>query len=109
MMQAVLLLVVLSVVGQSVQQETAELQQLCGHKLAETVARLCEAERARKLGLYLTSPKRSRYTLLPHYAPYWLEAEDALRLGRGKRGGIVEECCKKACTVDELLGYCPPL
>ncbi|XP_061719431.1 bombyxin A-2 homolog [Cydia pomonella] len=103
-MQAVLLLVIVSVVGQSMQ----EGQKLCGRNLAISLAALCRAQREKQLGQYITSPKRSRYSILPYYAPYWLEPESALRLGRGKRDGIVEECCNKACSVDELLAYCPP-
>ncbi|XP_063365819.1 bombyxin A-3 homolog [Cydia amplana] len=104
-MQAVLLLVILSVVGHSMQEEG---QKLCGRNLAITLAALCRAEREKQQG-YMASSKRSRYNaILPYYAPYWLVPERALRLGRGKRDGIVEECCNKACSVDELLAYCPP-
>ncbi|XP_063536825.1 bombyxin A-3 homolog [Cydia strobilella] len=104
-MQAVLLLVILSVVGQSMQEEG---QKLCGRNLAITLAALCRTQREKQLGQYMTSPKRSRYnSMLPYYAPYWLKPERALRLGRGKRDGIVEECCNNACYMDELLAYCP--
>ncbi|XP_063625537.1 bombyxin A-3 homolog [Cydia splendana] len=104
-MQAILLLVILSVVGQSMQEEG---QKLCGRNLAITLAALCRAQREKQVG-YMTSLKRSRYnSIVPSYAAYWLEPASALRLGRGKRDGIVEECCNKACSVDELVAYCPP-
>lgn len=38
----------------------------------------------------------------------WFGQQNALSLNsaRGKRQGIADECCLKACSIDELLSYC---
>ncbi|XP_028175213.1 bombyxin B-1-like [Ostrinia furnacalis] len=54
-------------------------QFFCGRRLANTLAQLCPgADKRAALG-------------------WWR---------RGKRGGVVAECCDNPCTIDELLSYC---
>ncbi|KAL0822171.1 hypothetical protein ABMA28_004302 [Loxostege sticticalis] len=67
-------------------------QVFCGRRLASTLAYLCYDESVEKRSGPSSLDKK-----------YWW----AGALGtRGKRGGVVEECCEKPCTLDELLSYC---
>ncbi|CAH0627436.1 unnamed protein product [Chrysodeixis includens] len=64
----------------------------CGRRLAEFFATVCVTG----------NNKRD--------AGWWLMDDDRMQdLGigtlRGKRG-LVDECCEKACTVEELIQYC---
>ncbi|KAG6456873.1 hypothetical protein O3G_MSEX009988 [Manduca sexta] len=67
-------------------------RQYCGRTLANARELLC-----------------SNYNLVKRSS---MEGEDwwwdraMLKSTRGKRNGIVEECCYKPCSVDELLTYC---
>ncbi|CAG4931478.1 unnamed protein product [Parnassius apollo] len=90
-------------------------QKYCGPTLAKTLALLCYDESA---GVGKRAEYNSVYNAImpPFYkeqeVPYWpwLSPEKARSMGlpsRGKRYvGVVDECCFKACSVDELLSYC---
>ncbi|KAG6456853.1 hypothetical protein O3G_MSEX010001 [Manduca sexta] len=72
-------------------------QRFCGRRLARTLAGLCsELE-------YEEVVKRSGAGDAAGASRDWHWA--ALGGARGKRG-IVEECCEKACTLEELITYC---
>ncbi|KAH9635014.1 hypothetical protein HF086_010697 [Spodoptera exigua] len=58
----------------------------CGRELSETLATLC------------WGPELSKRS-------WWVPPAGALAGVRGKRG-LVDECCSKACTIDELMMYC---
>ncbi|XP_028175212.1 bombyxin B-10-like [Ostrinia furnacalis] len=71
---------------------SSSTQILCGRRLANTLAYMCYDE---------SVEKRSGSNRLED--KYWWTGA----LGsRGKRGGVVEECCEKPCSIDELLSYC---
>ncbi|CAH2045775.1 unnamed protein product, partial [Iphiclides podalirius] len=90
-------------------------QKFCGPQLANTLALVCYEENA---GVGKRSGYKSIYnSIMPSLykeqeIPYWpwLSAEKARSLGlpsRGKRYvGVVDECCFKACSIDELMSYC---
>lgn len=62
----------------------------CGRRLAEMFATVC----------ITGNNKRD--------AGWWLMDDDNMQdvlAMRGKRG-LVDECCEKACTVEELIQYC---
>lgn len=65
-------------------------KKFCGSDLSDSVARLCWSVEMVKRG-----------------AGWWMSPEGGRMLGgiRDKRG-LVDECCFKPCTVDELLTYC---
>ncbi|KAF9422795.1 hypothetical protein HW555_001579 [Spodoptera exigua] len=62
----------------------------CGPALAEAWSKVCASSKDEKRG-----------------AGWWMAANEARSLGgfRGKRG-LVNECCFKRCSLDELLAYC---
>lgn len=72
-------------------------QYFCGRKLADALAFLCPTD----------MEKRSEANSVDYeYGWPWMPAQRARALGRGKRGGVVSECCEKPCSVEELLSYC---
>ncbi|CAH2039193.1 unnamed protein product, partial [Iphiclides podalirius] len=77
---------------------------LCGRRLAETMASICESEMVIKKSVPSSIEDYD-------YSWQWLAPRLAHRLSqstsqsRTKRG-IVSECCEKPCTRDELLNYC---
>ncbi|CAB3230421.1 unnamed protein product [Arctia plantaginis] len=83
----VLLLVVYCVYGSASAEQS---KKFCGPDLAEIVARLCWNVEMVKRG-----------------DGWWMRPEGGRVLGgmRDKRG-LVDECCYKSCTIDELLTYC---
>ncbi|XP_068619277.1 bombyxin A-7-like [Battus philenor] len=90
-------------------------QKYCGPNLAKTLALLCYEENA---GVGKRSEYNSVYNAIssPFYkeveVPYWpwISTEKSRSMGlpaRGKRYvGVVDECCFKACSTDELMSYC---
>ncbi|XP_021189375.1 insulin-related peptide 1 [Helicoverpa armigera] len=80
------LLVVVSLVLVSADSQAAGGRAvLCGRQLSEAIATLCWPE----------LDKRG----------WWPPAHHVLAGVRGKRGPV-DECCLKACSIDELMGYC---
>ncbi|KAG6456861.1 hypothetical protein O3G_MSEX009973 [Manduca sexta] len=72
-------------------------QRFCGRRLARTLADLCyEVD-------YEDAVKRSDGGSRAYGTHGWHWA--ALGGTRGKRG-VIEECCERACTLDELFTYC---
>lgn len=63
----------------------------CGRRLSSVLAALC----------YDSS------NMVKRDGGWWMPPASARALGgaRGKRG-LVDECCYKSCTLDELLTYC---
>ncbi|KAG6456856.1 hypothetical protein O3G_MSEX009979 [Manduca sexta] len=77
--------------------EVQGAQRFCGRRLARTLAGLCsEVE-------YEDVVKRSGDGDPADGTRGWRWA--ALGGARDKRG-VVEECCERACTLDELITYC---
>ncbi|CAG9105446.1 unnamed protein product [Plutella xylostella] len=79
--------------------EGGEGQVFCGRRLADALDVLCEN------GLLLekrSAPPALRGHWLAPPRP-WLARGRAL--ARGRRH-VVDECCLKPCTVDELITYC---
>ncbi|XP_030030918.2 bombyxin-related peptide A-like [Manduca sexta] len=72
-------------------------QRFCGRRLARTLAGLCSEVD------YEDAVKRSGAGDDAGATRNWHWA--ALGGARGKRG-VVEECCERACTLDELITYC---
>lgn len=71
-------------------------QYFCGRILADTLAHLCPA-----------MDKRGGQNSVEDYDGWsWLSPKMKALEGRGKRGGVVSECCEQPCTIDELLSYC---
>ncbi|KAL0871591.1 hypothetical protein ABMA27_004123 [Loxostege sticticalis] len=72
-------------------------QFFCGRRLADTLAHLCPA-----------MDKRGGMNSVDDYDYGWSWLVPRARAfeGRGKRGGVVSECCEQPCTIDELLSYC---
>ncbi|XP_075980259.1 insulin-related peptide 4-like [Anticarsia gemmatalis] len=64
----------------------------CGRRLSNILAALCYEESS---------------NMVKRDGGWWLDAAGVRALGgaRGKRG-LVDECCNKPCTIDELLTYC---
>ncbi|KAJ8735148.1 hypothetical protein PYW08_014398 [Mythimna loreyi] len=64
---------------------------LCGRQLSRTTALVCSSTE---------NSKRD--------AGWWLPGNVVRVLNgmRGKRGGIVDECCHKPCYLEEILTYC---
>ncbi|XP_026733453.1 insulin-related peptide 2-like [Trichoplusia ni] len=58
----------------------------CGRQLSERLSSLCWGEPEQKRG-------------------WWVPPAGALAGVRGKRG-LVDECCDKPCSIEELLTYC---
>lgn len=73
-------------------------QVYCGRRLSNALANLCD---------YSILEKKSVRMDFQGTWP-WLQQENAVALSRprGKRDGIVEECCDKPCSINELLSYC---
>lgn len=79
-------------------------QKYCGRRLADARAVIC--------GYTTEEEKKSiEYNEVEYdaggYSWPWLQAHKAIVLAqpRNKRG-IVEECCEKPCSINELLSYC---
>nr|A0A0B5A7N5.1 RecName: Full=Con-Ins F2c; AltName: Full=Insulin 2c; Contains: RecName: Full=Con-Ins F2c B chain; Contains: RecName: Full=Con-Ins F2c A chain; Flags: Precursor [Conus floridulus]AJD85829.1 insulin 2c precursor [Conus floridulus] len=86
-------------------------QGVCGSPLAEAVEAACELEQSLQGG---TGKKRGRASLLRKRRAFlsMLKARakrnEASPLQRSGRG-IVCECCKNHCNIEELTEYCPPV
>lgn len=90
-MKTHILLLLASICLSSLVLAKSPTQVLCGRRLANTLAYLCYEGSAEKRSGANSGNK------------YWW----ASSLGvRGKRDGVVEECCEKPCSLDELLSYC---
>nr|P33719.1 RecName: Full=Bombyxin A-2 homolog; Contains: RecName: Full=Bombyxin A-2 homolog B chain; Contains: RecName: Full=Bombyxin A-2 homolog A chain; Flags: Precursor [Samia cynthia]BAA03021.1 Samia bombyxin homolog A-2 [Samia ricini] len=95
--QVLFLIVVLAVMASG--DDTAHVY--CGRRLATMLLYVCDNQYQVKRPPYISSENEG-------YGWKWLERQRARQLdeARGKRQGIVEECCNKPCTENELLGYC---
>ncbi|KOB65058.1 Bombyxin A1-like protein [Operophtera brumata] len=71
----------------------------CGRQLAQTLDVLCDK--------YTEKKSAPSYNALDGFGWPWLRQHRARALAsvRGKRG-VADECCDKACTLNELLSYC---
>ncbi|XP_011552650.3 bombyxin B-1 homolog [Plutella xylostella] len=98
---------VLVLVAVTAEPSSGQAQMFCGRKLADTLGMLCEN------GLLLEKKSAPSYNSiygedLPKYGWPWMSKHRAQALempSRGKRH-VVDECCLKPCTIDELLTYC---
>ncbi|CAB3230417.1 unnamed protein product [Arctia plantaginis] len=81
-------LLLAALIGSNVSAEKS--RKFCGSGLSDIVASLCWNVEIVKRG-----------------AGWWMSPEGGRMLGgmRDKRG-LVDECCYKPCTIDELLTYC---
>ncbi|XP_047989645.1 bombyxin A-3 homolog isoform X2 [Leguminivora glycinivorella] len=91
-------------------QDLRDPQIYCGRNLAIAISELCVLQKR--------GQKRSEGTLFgTGIAPYkedygwpWLLPQQARTLAppRGKRlvNGIVDECCNKPCSMEEMFDYC---
>lgn len=79
-------------------------QTFCGRKLANTLAVLCQ----NGFLLHKRSDHNSLfYDDMPKFGGWQSKQDTELEFpGRGKRTGIIEECCIQPCTVDVLMTYC---
>lgn len=63
----------------------------CGRRLANAIATVCWTEEVKRDAGW--------------WRPLATSEVHALSVTRGKRGPV-DECCNKACTIDELRTYC---
>lgn len=94
------ILFVLAIVSLSAVSAKSSAQVFCGRKLADTLAYFCYDD---------SMEKRSSANSVEDFGYGWSWAVPrarALEGARGKRTGVVTECCDKPCTLNELLSYC---
>ncbi|CAK1585868.1 unnamed protein product [Parnassius mnemosyne] len=96
--QVLLLLTIIGTI--SIESGNSQRIVLCGRRLAETLAMVCDSGTMMKKSV---SNSIQEYK----YGWQWLAPRVAHSFGqpRGKRG-IVSECCEKSCSLEELLTYC---
>ncbi|CAG9136195.1 unnamed protein product [Plutella xylostella] len=87
---------VLVLVAVTAEPSSGQAQMFCGRKLADTLKKSAPSYNS----IYGED--------LPKYGWPWMSKHRAQALempSRGKRH-VVDECCLKPCTIDELLTYC---
>ncbi|CAK1551541.1 unnamed protein product [Leptosia nina] len=101
-------------IGGGVALQDVSPQVYCGRTLAKALALLCfdepSSEKRSESGTMYNS------ILTPYYKEQdtqlgwpWMPSHKARSMGlpsRGKRQFVVNECCDKACSINELLSYC---
>ncbi|CAH4028593.1 unnamed protein product [Pieris brassicae] len=84
-----------------------EGRMLCGGRLPEIVAYLCANPSTSREDFASFQMKRSEnsYNSIPNAENWpWIPQNEAKGIRNKRR--IIEECCIKSCTVDELMEYC---
>lgn len=90
--------------GDSHVQSQTPAQIYCGRRLAYTIAILCDSVPTAKRDYNSIDNDQNN---LPWP---WMTPHNARTMGRGKRmDGIVQECCDKPCTQEEMVTYCPKI
>nr|QMS43293.1 insulin-like peptide 2 [Grapholita molesta] len=86
-------------------------QMYCGRSLSVAISELCFLQRhsKRSEGNFLGNDIPPYY--IEDYGGPWLPPHKARGLGFSSRNkrlvrGVVDECCIKACSMEELLEYC---
>ncbi|XP_047503304.1 bombyxin B-1 homolog [Pieris napi] len=82
-------------------------RKLCGRKLSDILGYLCANPLTSKEDLDSFQMKRSEnsYNSITNAVDWpWIPHHKAKGI-RNKRE-IIEECCDKSCTIDELMEYC---
>ncbi|XP_045773312.1 bombyxin A-3 homolog [Maniola jurtina] len=74
----------------------ASQQKYCGRRLSAALDLLCDGHLIKR-----SEPHTSFESRWP-----WIEASRAHSMGYRRKRQVVSECCEKACTIEELLGYC---
>ncbi|KPJ01447.1 Bombyxin C-1 [Papilio xuthus] len=87
-------------------------QKYCGPVLSKALALLCYLDNE-KVGKRANHNSIYNAILPPLYKEDvpswpWLSVEKARSMGLASRGKryVVDECCFKACSIDELMSYC---
>ncbi|XP_047503305.1 insulin-related peptide 1-like [Pieris napi] len=84
-----------------------ESRMLCGGRLPEIVAYLCANPLTSREDFASFQMKRAEtsYNSITNAVDWpWIPHHEAKGIRNKRR--IIDECCKKSCTVDELMEYC---
>ncbi|XP_022647275.1 insulin-like [Varroa jacobsoni] len=88
------LIVALTLVGSQCESVAVTRWKLCGNRLSDIAIMICQ----NRGGIY--EPRERRSGLLERAVGSYE------RRIRRSEDGIVEECCRKSCTYDQIIQYC---